>query len=251
MSALAVLTVVLLAGPASSSVRTGTRARARARAGAGPGTIGVDSDSGLGLLARGGTAVTRKVVGLVRRLRGSTGRDDLDHALVLETVARPLRAGASLMAAVDEALAELPASVAARDLARAMASVRAGASLAVALERWSTSDPAPGRAAAGTALVLAAELGGAPSRPLEQAASGLRDRAALAGEVRALSSQARASAAVMVLGPPVFLVVATMMDRRLAHVLFATPAGLGCLVVGAALDLAGTAWMARLVERVS
>ena len=41
------------------------------------------------------------------------------------------------------------------------------------------------------------------------------------------------------------------MDGRLAHVLLATPAGLGCLVMGAAFDLAGAAWMVRLVERAS
>ena len=80
---------------------------------------------------------------------------------------------------------------------------------------------------------------------------GLRDRAALAREVRALSSQARASAALMVIAPVLFLLLASVADARLPRVLFATPAGVACLVAGAALDASGAWWMTVLTRRVS
>ena len=69
-----------------------------------------------------------------------------------------------------------------------------------------------------------------------------------AGQVRALSSQARASAAVMVLGPPLFLAAASTADHRLLLVLFGSPLGLLCVVAGAALDVAGAWWMTALVR---
>ncbi len=178
---------------------------------------------------------------------------DLDHAVVLETVARSLRSGSSFTGALGEAVAELSGNQAADDLDRALSAVRAGAPVVEALERWAGPDAGRGRARvlAGTSLVLGAELGGMPARSLDAAAAGLRDRAALALEVRALSSQARASAAVMVLGPPVFLVLASGADHRLLHVLLGTPLGLGCVAAGVVLDASGAWWMAWLVRRVS
>ena len=119
------------------------------------------------------------------------------------------------------------------------------------LEQWIASAPTEARVLCGTALVLGAELGGLPARSLDAAASGLRDRAALAREVRALSSQARASAAVMVIGPVVFLLLASLVDGRVPKVLLASPLGIGCLVAGVTLDATGAWWMAVMVRRVS
>ncbi len=144
---------------------------------------------------------------------------------MLEVVARSLRSGASLTGALAEAVAELPPGEAVDDLERSLASIRAGAPVVDALERWRAASASRPRVLAGTALALGAELGGVPARSLDAAASGLRDRAALAREVRALSSQARASATVMVLGPPLFLVAASTADHRLLLVLFGSPLG--------------------------
>lgn len=188
--------------------------------------------------------------GWVRR-SGPRGSTDLEHALLLEVVARSLRSGASLSGALAEAVVEVPHGDAVADLERSLAAIRAGASVVDALEQWTTASATRSRVLAGTALALAAEVGGMPSRSLDAAASGLRDRAALAGEVRALSSQARSSATVMVLGPPLFLAAASMADHRLVEVLFGSLLGLGCLLAGVALDLAGAWWMAALVRGVT
>jgi tight adherence protein B len=183
--------------------------------------------------------------------RASSRGADIDHARLLEAVARSLRSGSSLTGAVHEALAELPTSPAALDLDRSMAAVRAGAPVVDALDAWTSGDNSRARRLAGTALTLGAELGGMPARSLDAAASGLRDRAEVAREVRALSAQARASAVVMVLAPPVFVALASAADTALVRVLISTPLGLTCLVAGLTLDLAGALWMGVLVRRVS
>ena len=103
---------------------------------------------------------------------------------------------------------------------------------------------------AGTALALGAELGGAQARCLDAAAASLRERASLEREVRALSSQARASAAVMVAAPMGFAVFSGTTDPRVAQVLVSTPLGWACLVGGLLLDGLGAGWMARLARRI-
>jgi tight adherence protein B len=77
----------------------------------------------------------------------------------------------------------------------------------------------------------------------------LRDRVALDREVAALSSQARASAAVLVVAPIVFAVLAGVADPQVAQVLLAEPLGWACVAGGAVLDGLGALWMTRLVGR--
>jgi len=185
-----------------------------------------------------------------RRLAWLRPSTDLDHALVLEAVARSLRGGGSLSQAIDDAVQSLPASAAAVELGEAARRVAAGARWRDALDAWSAR-PDDARVLAGAALTLGAELGGASARSLDAAAGGLRDRARLAREVRALTSQARSSALVMVTAPVAFLVVAASADRQIAVVLMASPAGWLCLAVGVALDLVGAAWMARMTRQGS
>ncbi|MGZ4726119.1 MAG: type II secretion system F family protein [Acidimicrobiales bacterium] len=244
---LLVVLVALAVGVARPGSTWGSAARARRRAWAAR-----PSEAAPGPTSPIGPAGPTDPPRPPRRGLALTSRSvDLDHALLLETVARSLRSGSSLTRALGEAVAELPPSDAVHDLERALSAVRSGASVVAALERWSVDGRGRARVLAGTALTLGAELGGAPARSLDAAAAGLRDRAALAREVRALSSQARASAAVMVVGPPLFLVLASVADHRLPQVLLGSPMGLGCLVAGIALDAAGAWWMATLVRRVS
>ncbi len=119
------------------------------------------------------------------------------------------------------------------------------------IEGWVGSRPTPARMLAGTALALGAEIGGAHARSLDGAAAGLRERAELSREVQALTSQARASAAVMVLAPVGFAAYAWTADGRVARLVLTTPFGWACLLGGLGLDLAGAAWMARLTARAS
>jgi tight adherence protein B len=191
--------------------------------------------------------------GLVARLRRSSpvhvlrrhGRADRRLPLLLDQVTRHLRAGSSLPAALRAA-----ADAADDDTDRLAADLAAGRSLAEAVEDWRRRCATPARDLAAAALTLAAEAGGAVAVVLDGVNETLRDRVALEREVAALSSQARASAAVLVVAPIVFAVLAAVADPRVAEVLVGSPVGWACLATGLLLDALGALWMARLVTRV-
>lgn len=192
-------------------------------------------------------AAVAAVAGPPVALSACSGRGDrlLEAALpeALEAVARSLRSGASLRQAVEEAGAA-PGSVG-HDLRAVAREVAAGVPLATALDGWGRRRPLPGVRLAVSALGLGAETGGAHARALDGVAATLRARAGVAGEVRALSAQARLSAVVIVLAPLGFSALAAATDERTAG-FFVTPLGLACLAAGLALDALAALWMHRL-----
>lgn len=192
--------------------------------------------------AAAGPAAARRLAG-DRRLRAL----DLAIPSALETVARSLRSGSSLLHAVDDAAGAAPGLLAA-DLGAVTTRVRLGATLPAALDAWAERRPRPGVRFAVAALALAAETGGASARSVDGVATTLRERHALDREVSALSAQARLSALVIGLAPLAFAAFAAATDPRTATFLFRAPAGLACLGAGLALDAAGAWWMHRLTR---
>lgn len=175
-----------------------------------------------------------------RRIR----RRDEALPFVLDAVARSLRSGASLLQALGEAAAE-PGTLQ-RDLRALVAEAERGAGLDRALQAWAEAQP-PGPLRLGAAaLGMSAEMGGATARTVEGVAATVRQRLEVAGESRALTSQARISAQVIALAPLGFCAIGAATDPELARFLFVTPVGWAFLVSGALLDLAGAAWMRRL-----
>lgn len=168
---------------------------------------------------------------------------DRDVPERLDRIVRHLRAGANLSDAIvgvgvgDDLLASLAADIA------------AGRRLAPAVARWRACDPSPNRRLASVALELSAEAGGSGAGVLDGVAESLRDRVALEREVVALSSQARASAALLVVAPVVFTFVVGAVEPRLWSMLLGSPLGWACLALGVGLDALGAVWMARLVGR--
>ncbi|HEX4904426.1 MAG TPA: type II secretion system F family protein [Acidimicrobiales bacterium] len=169
---------------------------------------------------------------------------------VLDAVARSLRSGSSLRRAVDEAAGSATGSLA-DDLARVRRALDAGDPLGDALDRWAISRPVAGVRLAVAALSLGAETGGASAQAVDGVAATLRTNLGIAAEVRALSSQARLSALVIVLAPVAFSVLAFTTDPTAASFLLRTPLGLGCLASGFALDAVGWLWMRRLTAAVA
>jgi tight adherence protein B len=171
----------------------------------------------------------------------------IDLALpgVLEATARSLRSGTSLRIALSEASTHAPARLHA-SLSAVVVAAERGVPLVEALDVWAATLPGDGVRLSGAALALSAELGGAAARSLDGVAATLRDRNAVRREVRALSSQARASAVVIGVAPVGFAVLTASIDRQAIGFLVGTPAGISCLVVGVVLDALGAAWMHRL-----
>jgi tight adherence protein B len=96
-------------------------------------------------------------------------------------------------------------------------------------------------------LRACAEHGGGAAEPIDRTAAALRQRAAVAGERRTHSAQARMSASVMTLLPGAMLglLLATSASVRSAAV---RPSGLAVVVLGTMLNLAGWWWMRRMIE---
>jgi len=180
-----------------------------------------------------------------RRLVG-TGGPDRALPELLGGVARELRSGASLPAALVVAAEGVDASVdpSCAELSRAL---RRGGDLELALGAWSGQGSGSARQLAATALALGARTGGASALLVDGVADTLRERLAVDREVAALSSQARASAALLVCAPIVVAVLAATADQRIASFLLASPVGLACILGGLLLDLVGAAWMRAIV----
>lgn len=191
-----------------------------------------------------GTAV------LGRRLRAQA-RHRRARALpvLLEDVARGLRSGASLRQSLEQSI-ERADVLLAPELRRVCDTVAQGGSLDAALQTWCARQPSEGLRLAVAALSLGIDAGGARGRALDGVASSLRDRAAVDRELAALSSQARASAAVMAVAPVVFAGFAAATDRHTAHFLGGTPAGWMCLASGLVLDGIAAWWMVKLTGAI-
>jgi len=197
--------------------------------------------------AAGGAALGASAPLFVLRTRRGAAAVTAEAALpvALEAVARGLRSGASLHQAVAEAAAGTPGALGA-ELQLVAAAAARGTSLVQALQAWGERCPRPGVRLTVAALCLGAETGGAQARAVDGVAATLRERLAVAGEVRALTSQTRASMFVIAAAPVVFCLFASATDPRTSTFLFRSPAGLICLAAGISLDIVGGFWMRRL-----
>ncbi len=166
--------------------------------------------------------------------------------VLLEVIARSLRSGASVSTALREA--STGETLAAADLAAVLRAADQGVPMADALDGWARRRSTPGIRLTVGALAVAVRSGGSPARALDGVAATLRSRNEVEREVRALATQARASAAVMAVAPVAFALLGVLGDHRTATFLLGTAGGLACLVAGLALDVAGAWWMARIAR---
>jgi tight adherence protein B len=167
---------------------------------------------------------------------------------VLERVASGLRAGAAPLVALAETAtgADLPEPLAA-DLVRVVERAQERG-LEPALTAWAEERPLPAVAAVAAALQVTAGAGGPAAPALDGLAAGLRDRHDAAGEVAALSAQARLSAIVVGASPFASLALSVLVDRRVAPALIGSPSGRSCLLFGLGLQLLAALWMRRIVR---
>jgi tight adherence protein B len=178
-------------------------------------------------------------------------RAALDLAASLEEVARRVRSGASIGAAVTEtATGEWQGFV--RDVATR---ISAGLPFADAVEeavvvraRGSTPTQAEDERLAGAVLSAVHRAGGPGAAAIDRTAATVRERAAIRADRRAHAAQARLSARILSLLPVGFTSWTVVTDRRIAHFLLATVPGVACLLSGSGLAVLGWRWMQRLVE---
>jgi tight adherence protein B len=176
----------------------------------------------------------------------------IDTALpdAVDALARSVRTGATIGQALRE-VAESAGGPLGHDLRAVAAEVDAGRPLVGAVDGWAGRASSASVRLAAAALALSAETGGATARALDGLAATLRANGAVAGELRAQTSQARLSGVVIALAPLAFGALAVSTDPRTAGFLFRTPIGLSCLVAGLALDGVAAWWMHRITASVT
>jgi tight adherence protein B len=185
------------------------------------------------------------------RARRRSSRRDALLPEALERMASAVRAGSSVRTALSEAAVDAPSPLG-EELAPAAAALGHGAGLDDALAAWlAAAGPSPEVGLAVTALALGGRAGGEVARALDRVAATLRERRELRAEVRALATQARASAGVLIVAPLGFAALVSTIEPGVAGFLLASPLGLACLAAGLALDGLGAVWMARIVDDAS
>jgi tight adherence protein B len=190
-------------------------------------------------------AVARWRLAPVRFARRSSEPSADDVAVWCELIARSLRSGSSLTAAVT---AETAAESSMADVVEpVIRHVGRGEALVTALDRAGV-DPVTPAGLAFTVLRSCARFGGPAASPLERAAATLRARAAVVAEQHAQSAQAQLSARVLTLVPVALLSLLAVTDGKVRAAV-GTPAGVAVVVLGGLLNLAGALWMRRIIGR--
>lgn len=169
----------------------------------------------------------------------------------LEALATDLRSGTALGLALSARAVTTPDPLGA-ELRCVVREIELGAGVADALDRWSgRADQRSHVVLVASALALAAESGGEVARAVDRVAATVRDRQEVQAEVRALATQARMSAGVLVAAPVVFTALVATVEPGVLAFLLTSPVGASCLAAGLTLDAAGAAWMARILRTVA
>lgn len=180
------------------------------------------------------------------RRRREDDRVGRELPALLDEVARSMRAGLSLRSALEAAQASLRGPLA-LDVA-AMVASDAGTSLV--LDQWADRRRAVHGARLVAAALSTADQTGGGARAIDGVADTLRADRELSAEVRALSSQAQVSAALIALLPVGFALVASAADPATLRFLVDSPVGRLCLIAGLALDATACWWMRRIVASI-
>lgn len=181
----------------------------------------------------------------VRRWRRGADRTALP--LVLELLARELRAGATVPVALRTIADTEPAASSLRPVVER---VDRGARVGDELDRWAAALGSTDAELARSVLRLGLRTGAALADSLDRVAATIRDRIELDDELRALTSQSRASASILAVAPAGFLLVIGLADPSMVAPLVTTPIGWLCLTAGVGLDACGFWWMRRLVAGI-
>lgn len=167
---------------------------------------------------------------------------------LVEAIGAALAGGLSLPEAFAEVAPSLPSSLAAptRHVASALV---LGAPIESALRAYRGAVPDEDLAPFATVLGAFARTGGPVARSLSRVASLLRGRLGLEEEQRALTAQARVSAAVLVLLAPLGAILFALVMPSYLPTLIGP--GRWLLTVAAVLELLAALWLARLLRVAS
>jgi tight adherence protein B len=181
-----------------------------------------------------------------RRRRAAAVEAARDLPRLAADLGRSLRGGTTLRTALEEQASQRPGPLGV-EVGQVVGRLQRGVALDESLATWAASSAVQGVPLLVGACRFGVDHGGDLARALDGVAASLHDALDVGDEVRALASQARTSAWVLVALPPAGAVLFALVDPAVASVL-TSRAGVGCLTVGAALDAVGAWVSARLVR---
>ncbi|MBV6696958.1 type II secretion system F family protein [Kitasatospora aureofaciens] len=188
-----------------------------------------------------------------RRVAAEAGRRAAGVVELCTGLAGELRSGSTpeqalhlvttRIAADPEALRRLGEEPVAR-----LAAGRYGGDVPAALHLLAELPGGSGAAAIAACWRVASDGGAGLAAALDRVAEALRAERALAEEIAGELAGPRTTIAVLAALPAAGLLLGAALGARPVNVLLHTPAGLGCLAAGAALEGLGVAWTARIVR---
>jgi tight adherence protein B len=165
----------------------------------------------------------------------------------LTLIATSLRAGYSLLQAVEAVAAEAP-NPTAREFGRAIAEARLGRPVVQALAGITNRTQSQDFEWAVMAVEIQREVGGNLAEVLQTVADTMMQRNRLRGEIRALTAEGRISAFVLGSLPFVMSLFLWTTNRSYLMTLFTETFGIIAVGVGGLLMLAGIIWLRRIVN---
>ena len=167
-------------------------------------------------------------------------------------LAGELRAGRPPETALAEAVERLRAGRTGgpvdRGLTAVLAAARFGGDVPQALGRAARRPGAEGLASAAACWEVAVDGGAGLAAGLDRVAAALRAEHDRREDLRAQLAGPRSTAVMLALLPVFGVLLGMTLGADPLRVLFRTPAGLGCLLVGVALEWAGLAWTGRIMR---
>ncbi len=203
-----------------------------------------------GGIAAGLGAVVTVVGSRMLRHRGAAriaAALDEELADAVHSLAAGMRAGLSVPQAIAYAAREGEPPLA-DGFARIVDRVEFGGELEDALGDWADGIGTDDARLVVGVLALHRRSGGDLPRVLDQVAATLRERSSASREVRALTAQARLSGAILGLLPIAFFGFLWLTSRSDIEGAFASPIGVGAVVVGLVLEGIAFLWIRSLLE---
>ena len=183
---------------------------------------------------------------MMRRSRDAKAADARRSRVVemCEVLVGELRAGQPVSVSLGRCLDLWP------ELEPVVAAGRLGADVPGALRRLATAPGAEGLREVASAWQVSQTSGAGLATVLSQVALTARARQGTRRLVRGELASARATARLVALMPAASLAMSAGIGGRPWHFLLATPLGVGCLGVGAAVAFAGLLWIDRIASAV-
>lgn len=195
------------------------------------------------------TVATPVVLHVVLNLLAARRRHQFDDQVpdTLQMLAGGLRAGHSLLRAVDAAAQESQPPMA-EELSRIVNETRIGRDLGESLSEVSLRTRSEDFAAISQAIEIHREVGGDLAEVLDHLGDTVRDRNQVRGQIRALSAEGRMSALVLMSLPVVMFLGLTTFNELYSRMFYTTLPGFVMIAAGIVLLTAGGLWLKQLVK---